>query len=68
MFTSLCEKKEFSILNVKQSINTSTFYLMGARCSSLVECLFMVWWVVGSIPHGGPIDLFLMATSVPRLV
>ena len=25
-----------------------------ARCSSVIECLLMVQWVVGSIPHGGP--------------
>ena len=25
----------------------------GVRCSSMVDCLLMVWWVIGSIPHGG---------------
>ena len=33
-----------------------------ARCSS------MVLWVVGSIVHSGPIDLFLVQASAPRLV
>ena len=28
----------------------------------------MVRWVVGSIPHGGLIVLFLIPASVPRLV
>ena len=28
----------------------------------------MVQWVVGSFLHGGPIGLFLVPTSVPRLV
>ena len=28
----------------------------------------MVQWVVGSILHGGPIDLFLVPASAPRLV
>ena len=28
----------------------------------------MVRWVVGSIPHGGPIELFLVPASAPRLV
>ena len=28
----------------------------------------MVRWVVGSVLHGGPIELFLVPTSVPRLV
>ena len=27
-----------------------------------------VRWVVGSIHHGGPIELFLVPTSAPRLV
>ena len=30
----------------------------GARCSSTVEHPLMVQWVVRSIPHGGPIELF----------
>ena len=28
----------------------------------------MVRWVVGSIPHGGTIELFLVPASAPRLV
>ena len=28
----------------------------------------MVRWVVGSITHGGPIELFLVPASAPRLV
>ena len=28
----------------------------------------MVRWVVGSILHGGPIELFLIPASAPRLV
>ena len=28
----------------------------------------MVQWVVGSIIHGGPIELFLVLASAPRLV
>ena len=28
----------------------------------------MVRWVVGSILHGGPIELFLVLVSAPRLV
>ena len=27
----------------------------------------MAQWVVGSIPHGGPIELFLIPASAPRL-
>ena len=32
------------------------------------ERLIMVLWVVGSIPHGEPIELFLVPASAPRLV
>ena len=28
----------------------------------------MVRWIVGSILHGGPIELFLVLASAPRLV
>ena len=40
----------------------------GARCSSVVERSFVVRWVVGSIPHGGPTELFLIPPSAQRLV
>ena len=39
-----------------------------ARCSSVVERLFMVRLVVGSVPHGGPIELFLVPSIAARLV
>ena len=32
---------------------------------SVVECPLKVLWVVGSIRHGGPIELFLIPTSAP---
>ena len=35
------------------------------RCSSVLECLLMVRWVIRSIPHGGPIELFLVLLSFP---
>ena len=38
------------------------FYL-GARCSSIVGCPLMVWWVTGSIPHDGPVELFHIPTN-----
>ena len=31
----------------------------GSRHSSVVECLLIVRWVVGSIPQSGSTDLFL---------
>ena len=37
-------------------------------CSSVVECPLIVPWLVGLIPLGGPIELFLAAASVPRMV
>ena len=35
--------------------------LSGARWSSVVERSLMVWCVLGSIPLGGPIELFLVS-------
>ena len=32
-----------------------------------MEHPLMVCWVIGSIPHGGPIELFLVPTSAPQL-
>ena len=32
----------------------------GVRCNSMVECLLMVRWVIGSIPHSGPTELFFL--------
>ena len=49
--------------------------LMGAlhgmfefMCIDAVERPLVVRWIVGSIPHGGPIKLFLVAASAQRLV
>ena len=35
----------------------------GARCRAMVNILLMVRWVVGSIFHGGTIELFLVPAS-----
>ena len=43
---------------------TDFVFNMGAICCSTVEHLLMT----GSIPHGGPIELFLVPASVPQLV
>ena len=32
----------------------------GERHSSVVECPLMVRWIIRSIPHGGPTELFLV--------
>ena len=34
----------------------------------MVGCSLMVQWVVGSIHHGRPIELFLISASAPRLL
>ena len=34
----------------------------------VVGHLLMVQWVIGLIPHGEPIELFLVSTSATRLV
>ena len=39
-----------------------------ARSNSVVEHPIMVRWVVGSIPHGQLIELFLVSASAPRLM
>ena len=36
--------------------------------SSVVECSLMVRWVVGSVSHGGPIELFFVSAIAPQLV
>ena len=41
---------------------------VGMRSSSVVEHLFMVRTVIGSIPHGGPIEQFLVLVGAPQLV
>ena len=35
---------------------------------TMVEHPLMVRWVIGLIPHGGPIELFLVPASAPKLV
>ena len=44
------------------------FQYYRVRCSSVVEHLFMVRWVVGSIPHDVLIEIFLIPASAPWLV
>ena len=40
-------------------------FAVKARQSFAVEHLPVVQWVVGLIPHGGPIELFLFPASAP---
>ena len=70
---------KINIFYIKPNENTSTIHRgtklqicihirEGARCSSVVRVLLMVRWVVGSILHGGPTELFLVSTIAPQLV
>ena len=52
----------------KPSGSVKELILNGARCSNVVESLLMVQWVVGLIPSGVPIELFLVPASAARLV
>ena len=36
-----------------------------AQCSSVVETLLIAQWVIRSIHHGGPTELFLVPASAP---
>ena len=55
--------------STNMTAHTTAFVMkQGARCSFVVEHPLEVQWVVGSILHGGPIELFLVPASVPRLV
>ena len=41
---------------------------MGFLEQDIAPCLFMVLWVIGLIPHGGMIELFLIPASAPQMV
>ena len=45
-----------------------TLLKTGVRCSSMVEHLLMVRWVIGLIPSGQSTDRFLVLASAQRLV
>ena len=34
----------------------------------MVECMLIVWKVIGLIPHGGPIELLVNPASATQLV
>ena len=48
--------------------NVEDLMAVGTGLSSAIKHLLEVWWVVGSIPCGGPIKLFLVPASIPQLV
>ena len=50
----------------EQKVRVGTSVSVGRRCSSEVERPLIVRWVVGSIAHGEPIELFLVPASVTR--
>ena len=46
-----------------------TCRILGVRYRSVVEHPLIVQWVVGSIPHGGPIiEVYLIPARAPQLV
>ena len=55
----------------KNASSLVQFFLMSLfiyRIIKILEgarCLLMVRWVIGWIPHGGPIELFLVPVSAP---
>ena len=66
-------KTKFCFVIAYQVYNNSNIYSMvitthWERCRSEVECLLMVRRVIGSIPHGGFIEVYLVPTSATRLV
>ena len=46
--------------------NKAHMYWSGARRSYMVESPLMVICVDGSIPHGGPIELFIVPVRFPQ--
>ena len=56
-----------SILSRTPIVDPLSYFLFqaaqGTRFCSVVEHLFVLRWVVGSIPNGGPIELFLSSSS-----
>ena len=46
----------------------NTFYLQLYGGGDVAPWWSVCLWVVVSIPHGGPIELFLVPTSAPQLV
>ena len=41
---------------------------MGLYVSTMVELPLVAQWVIGSIPHGGPTELYIVPASDPQLV
>ena len=56
MYKHYCENQEIMVK------------LQELDVASLYERSLMVQWVVGSIIHGGSIELFLIPASAPQLV
>ena len=43
-------------------------YWPETRCSSMIEHQLMMQWVIGSIPHGEPVELYLIPAYAPQVV
>ena len=59
-----------TVLSILKKLFVSNILISrpGVKYSSMVEHLLMVWWVVGSIFYGGPIELFLVPVTAPQHV
>ena len=53
---------------VVKIVNEVAFTADLLRDVARVECPLMVRWVIRSILHGGPIELFLIPLNAPQLV
>ena len=45
----------------------SAIDLQSVSNQSIVKHRLMVRWVIGSIPHGGPIEISLISANTPQL-
>ena len=74
-FIALVNKKNknssshnYLITALKKTCNETQFFLLMVILACMVECLLMVQWVIGLIPHGGFIGLFLVPASTKAVV
>ena len=66
--TCNCRKKDLCIFRTRLYVDQASVMDWGRDVALRKERSLLVRWVVGSILHGGPIELCLVPTSAPRLV
>ena len=73
-FETICIINDSLWLNINFRLSFSCIEkIFDSIVKRFVLCLtlcyiIMVQWVIGSIPHGDPIELFLIPASAPQLV